>query len=148
GIDLSVMFQGVAGNYIYITMKQLGMRGTDGANMVTDVLSAWDYNSTSSYPRLGIVDDSNNNYQYFSDIFLERGDYLRLKNLTVGYTVPSAALRKIGMEKCRIRAYVSMENLVTWTKYSGTDPEVGNYGIDRGVYPLSRFFNFGINLNF
>ena len=47
-----------------------------------------------------------------------------------------------------IRVYASVDNVCTITGYSGIDPEVGNYGIDRGVYPLSRFFNFGINLNF
>lgn len=148
GFDLSVMFQGVAGNYIYNGMKHIGMKGADGANMVTDVLGAWDFNPNSRYPRLPLQTDSNSNYSNFSDLFLEKGDYLRMKNLTLGYTVPKSLLQRAGLEDVRLRAYVSIDNVFTITGYSGMDPEVGNFGVDRGVYPMSRFFNFGVNINF
>lgn len=102
----------------------------------------------SKYPRLGLSGDSNGNYIKFSDIFLEKGDYLRLKNITLGYTLPKHISRHIGMEKGSVRVYLSIDNVATITGYSGTDPEVGNYGLDSGIYPTSRFFNFGVNINF
>lgn len=149
GFDFSIMFQGVAGNYVYNGLKMMGLRGGnsgDGSgNMTVDALDTWDFNPASSkYPRLEIgVGNPTGNYSKFSDVFLEKGDYLRLKNITLGYTLP-----KFGKYMPGIRVYASVDNVCTITKYSGIDPEVGNYGIDRGVYPLSRFFNFGINLNF
>ena len=76
------------------------------------------------------------------------GDYLRLKNITLGYTLPKSVSRFVGMENGSLRVYISVDNVCTITGYSGVDPEVGNYGIDRGVYPVSRFFNFGVNINF
>lgn len=56
--------------------------------------------------------------------------------------------RHIGLEKGSLRIYMSIDNVATITGYSGIDPEVGNYGVDAGVYPVSRFFNFGVNVNF
>lgn len=145
GFDFSVMFQGVAGNYIYNGLKQMAMNGrNDYGNLISDVLDTWDFNpSSSAYPRLGLTNDENGNYTKFSDVFLEKGDYLRLKNITLGYTLP-----KFGKNMPGIRVYASCDNVCTITGYTGMDPEVGNYGVDSGVYPLTRFFNFGINLNF
>ncbi|MCM1199179.1 MAG: hypothetical protein NC308_09850, partial [Clostridium sp.] len=127
----------------------MGLRGGnsgDGTgNFTVDALDTWDFNpSGSTYPRLEAGSStSNGNYSKFSDLFIEKGDYLRLKNITLGYTLP-----KFGKHMPGIRIYASIDNVCTITGYSGIDPEVGNYGIDRGVYPLSRFYNFGINLNF
>ena len=150
GFDFSFMFQGVAGNYVYNGTKQLGMNGRqDLGNLTTDVYNTWDFKPmTSKYPRLGLSDDMNGNYLKVSDIFLEKGDYLRLKNITLGYTLPKHISRHIGMEKGSVRVYLSIDNVATITGYSGTDPEVGNYGLDSGIYPTSRFFNFGVNINF
>ncbi|MCF0176242.1 MAG: TonB-dependent receptor [Bacteroidales bacterium] len=150
GFDFSIMFQGVAGNKIYNGLKQLGLRGGnsgDGVcNFTAETLQTWDFdNQNSKYPRLecGVTAGSNGNYSKISDLFVEKGDYLRLKNITLGYTLP-----KFGKNMPGIRFYFSADNVCTFTPYTGIDPEVGNYGIDRGVYPLSRFFNFGVNLNF
>ena len=150
GFDLSLMFQGVSGNYVYNGLKQMGMNGREqGGNLVTDVLDTWDFNNaTSEYPRLGLVDDANGNYTRFSDVFLEKGDYLRLKNVTIGYTLPSKIAKYVGLGTGAIRVYASIDNAFTITGYSGIDPEVGNYGVDRGVYPLTRMYNFGVNINF
>ena len=146
GLDFSFMFQGVSGNYVYNGMKQMSMVGGNAGygNMRDAGLDTWDFNPTSSkYPRLGIAEDTNGNYFNFSDIFLEKGDYLRLKNITLGYTLP---IKNSNVPK--IRVYGSVDNVCTITGYSGIDPEVGNYGVDRGVYPVARTFNFGVNLNF
>ena len=145
GLDFSLMFQGVAGNKIYNGMKQLAMNArNDYGNLITDVLNTWDFNNAGSkYPRLGIAEDLNGNYTKFSDVFLEKGDYLRLKNITLGYTLP---IKNKNIPS--IRFYGSIDNVFTMTGYSGVDPEVGNYGVDRGVYPVTRLFNFGVNVNF
>lgn len=145
GLDFAIMFQGVGGNYIYNGLKQLAMNGrNDYGNLIQDVMDTWDFNKTSSkYPRLGIVSDNNGNYNNFSDIFLEKGDYLRLKNITVGYTLPKFSKNMPGF-----RIYMSLDNLFTFTGYTGVDPEVGNYGVDRGVYPVAKFVNFGLNMKF
>jgi TonB-linked SusC/RagA family outer membrane protein len=149
GFDFSIMFQGVAGNYVYNGMKQMAMNGRQsGGNLIREALDTWDFNPNSQWPRLGLVEDPNGNYLNFSDLFLEQGDYLRLKNITLGYTLPASLLRHISMEKMRLRLYISADNVLTITGYTGMDPETGNYGIDRGIYPVARFVNFGINLNF
>ena len=83
-----------------------------------------------------------------SDFYLEDGDYLRFKVVQLGYTLPSTIINKIGMQK--VRLYITAENLLTLTKYTGYDPEIGGdvFGIDRGYYPQARSFMFGANLQF
>ena len=140
------MFQGVSGNYVYNGLKQMSMKGGNSGfgNMTVDVLDSWELNNEGSkYPRLGIAEDKNGNYTNLSDIFLEKGNYLRLKNITLGYTLP---INNKKIPKFRVDG--SVDNVCTFTGYSGIDPEVGNYGVDRGVYPVARTFNFGVNMNF
>lgn len=81
-----------------------------------------------------------------SDRFLEKGDYLRLKSITIGYTLPKHLTSKARMEE--VRFSVSGQNLYTFTRYTGLDPEVGGNGIDSNVYPMTRNFTFGINITF
>ena len=80
--------------------------------------------------------------------YLESGDYFRIKVLQLGYSLPLSILTKAHFQKLRV--YVSGNNLVTLTKYSGYDPEIGgsSYGIDRGYYPQARSFTAGLNLTF
>lgn len=87
-----------------------------------------------------------------SNIFIEDGSYLRIKNLAVGYTLPKKMLQKVGIEN--IRVYFNVQNLYTFTKYNGYDPEVGSYnqnvllrGVDYARYPSQRIYTFGLNLN-
>ena len=80
-----------------------------------------------------------------SSRFVEKGDYLRLKNVQLGYTLPNSVARRMGMSKCRL--YVSASNLLTFTGYKGYDPEVAG-GVDWGNYPQSRTYMFGLNLSF
>lgn len=90
------------------------------------------------------------------DTYIESGSYLRLKNLTVGYTIPQKATKKIHISNLRL--YLTATNLLTFTKYSGLNPEVntarsGSYGfptpgIDRNAYPIARAFTFGLNVTF
>lgn len=92
------------------------------------------------------------NYAKPTNFYVEDASYLRLRNITLGYTFPTALTQKIQIEKFRI--YVGAKNLLTWTKYSGTDPESGFYddlmvqGVDVGKYPSTKFYHFGANLTF
>jgi hypothetical protein len=88
-----------------------------------------------------------------SSHWVENGSYLRLKNLTIGYALPSELINKLTISKARV--YISTQNLFTITKYSGLDPEIGIQngnpifnGVDNGVYPSSRFVTFGLNVTF
>ena len=145
--DLSVFFQGISGNKIFNTVKALGLTGREvGDNMLSDVLNSWNFNKNSGIPRLGLVTDPNGNYTNVSDFFLEDGSYLRLKNLAIGYTVPKRFISKIGLSGSNFRFYISGQNLLTFTKYSGFDPEVGNFGVDSGTYPVARVFSVGVNI--
>ena len=80
-----------------------------------------------------------------SSRFVEDASYFRLKNLQIGYTIPKQYTEKAHIQRARV--YVSGSNLLTATKYSGFDPEVGS-GVDYGNYPQSRTWTFGVNLNF
>jgi TonB-linked SusC/RagA family outer membrane protein len=96
------------------------------------------------------------NNSYFStngvinDFYNEDGSYVRVKQLSIGYTLEPATLKRYGIEKARI--YVQGANLFTWTKYSGLDPEVAgssvSFGVDYGVYPPSKTLNVGVSLTF
>ena len=81
-----------------------------------------------------------------STYFIENGDYARLKNIQLGYTLTSSTLARIKVN--RLRIYLQATNLFTLTKYSGLDPEVNDVGIDNSVYPTSRVFTVGFNMTF
>lgn len=144
--DLSFSLQGVSGNKIFNGVKAMTYSAGQGWNMSKDVLDSWGYNKNSDIPLIS-MSDSNGNYSTVSDFFLESGSYLRLKNLTVGYTFPKSVFgNQAGAPS--LRAYVSGENLLTLTGYSGMDPEVGNNGLDGGTYPVSRVVSVGVNFSF
>lgn len=145
GFDMMIFAQGAAGNKIFQGLRRLDI---GKANYSTEVLSRWNGEGTSnSYPRIS-SDDANGNFTKMSDFYLEDGDYLRFKVVQLGYTLPSTIINKIGMQK--VRLYITAENLLTLTKYTGYDPEIGGdvFGIDRGYYPQARSFMFGANLQF
>jgi len=105
-------------------------------------------NENYEMPRMGAQ-----NYARSSDLYIQDGSYLRLKNLQIGYTLPSAVNKALKIEKLRI--YVSLTNVFTLTKYKGFDPEVGQYGddpsvtgVDIGGYPQARVLSVGANLVF
>jgi hypothetical protein len=83
-----------------------------------------------------------------SDFYLESGDYARLKIVQLGYSLPQSIYSKIGAS--RIRVYVTAENLLTLTDYTGYDPEIGGgvFGVDKGQYPQARSFIGGIQVQF
>lgn len=145
GFDFLLFTQGVAGNKIFQGLRRLDI--ADG-NYQTNALSRWTGEGTSNtFPRL-INGDPNGNFGRPSDFYLQKGDYLRLKTLQLGYTLPDSIISQIKATKLRL--YVTGENLLTLTKYTGYDPEIGGniLGIDRGYYPQARSFMFGANLQF
>ena len=142
GFDLSVFFQGVSGADVFdATYRQDVASG----NYPTWVLQRWTGEGTSNtVPTLG---DSKN--WVCSDMYIQDGSYLRLKNITLGYTVPRQLTNRIGIS--RLRVYARAENLFTWTKYWGFDPEIGSgstsLGVDYGVYPQARTYTIGFNVS-
>ena len=100
------------------------------------------------------INDPNDNDR-ISDRYVEDGSFLRIKNITLGYTFPKALLNKAKIENLRV--YVNIQNLYTFTKYTGYDPEVGastqdssglTYGLDNGRYPSPAMYSFGLNITF
>ncbi|NDV84014.1 TonB-dependent receptor [Bacteroides sp. 51] len=144
GFDLNVFLQGVAGNDIY-NANRVTLEGMYTVrNQTRKVLDRWTGEGTShSMPR-AIYSDPNKNTRT-SNRFIEDGKYLRLKNVTLGYTLPAAVLKKAYISNLRI--YMSAQNLLTLTDYSGFDPEVQG-GVDNSNYPLTRNISFGIDIKF
>ena len=147
--NFSMMFQGVAGNKIAYVAKQMILSDVEGNfNRSVDILDAWSpTNSHSNIPRLS-KNDPNGNFTTASDYYLEDGSYIRLKNLTVGYDLTNLMRRipHFAQRNSTCSVYFSGENVLTFTKYSGMDPEVG--GRDTMTYPVSRIFALGLKLNY
>ena len=145
GFDVLVFAQGAGGNKIFQGLRRLDITT---ANFQTKALGRWTGDgTTNTNPRL-TSNDVNGNYSNMSDFYLEKGDYMRIKIVQLGYTVNSKYLDKIGAS--RLRVYLTAENLLTLTNYTGYDPEVGGgvYGIDKGQYPQARSFLAGVQLQF
>ncbi|MGN8070139.1 TonB-dependent receptor [Mucilaginibacter sp. 22184] len=156
GFDLNLAFSGVYGNKLLAAYKYY----TNGFfisnyNMEKEALGRWTGPGTSNtLPRL-IASDPNNNSRV-SSFYLQSGSYLRLQNLTFGYTLPQKFLERTKIKS--LRFYFSAQNLLTFTKYTGYDPEIGqqysgaggnlDMGIDNGNYPQSRTLSLGANLSF
>ncbi len=150
GIDFGFMFQFNYGNNIYNATRIYATQSRSGRrNMLAEVADRWSpTNASNKVPAYnGYI--TNDVYSRF----VEDGSFLRLKNLTLGYTLPHKWVRKFHASKLRI--YGTAQNLFCVTKYSGYDPEVNSAsnnpmtpGLDWGAYPKSRVFTFGIDLQF
>ena len=145
GFDFNIFFQGVAGNEVFDGTFRSDV---SSGNYPSWMLGRWTGEGTSNkYPRLALGDDTN---WQVSDLYVCDGSYFRLKNITLGYTLPQNLTRKVCIE--RLRVYVQAENLATWTKYWGFDPEISSgatsLGVDRGIYPQARTFTIGANISF
>lgn len=152
--DLSLFFNGVAGNKILNGVRYRGYFDTEGPYLA-DALNAWTpTNTNTSIPRNTQSDPGFNRRP--SDFYLENGAYFRLKNMQVGYTLPAEISERMKMSKLRI--YGSATNLFTITDYSGYYPEVGrntrsstrifSSGVDEGAYPTARTFQLGLQISF
>jgi TonB-linked SusC/RagA family outer membrane protein len=161
GFDLSFLFYGVQGNNIINTLIP-GLNSN--VNTTTAAFDAWTpENPNTNVPR-AIIGDPNGNLRQ-SSRYIESGSFLRLRNVTLGYNIPSAVVGK--MKVSGLRVYVSGQNLLTFTKYTGFDPETANgsaptqfafggpnnsanllRGLDRGTYPLARTILGGVQIDF
>ncbi len=145
GFDLSIYLQGVSGNEIF-NANNISAEGMSSAhNQTASVRYRWVGYGTSTVMPRAVYGDPNHNAR-ISDRFVEDGSYLRIKNITFGYTLPERWMKRLHLQSARI--YVACENLATLTRYTGFDPEVGINGIDNGLYPVSRTFSLGVNFNF
>ncbi|MGV8133949.1 MAG: TonB-dependent receptor [Mangrovibacterium sp.] len=150
--DLSCLLQGQTGNDIYNGTKFWLTNSGYNYNKGKDILGRWTGQGTSnSEPRLTTADPNQNSRG--SDRYIESGSYLRLKNIQIGYTLPDYLLKRWGISNARI--YFSGLNLLTFTDYSGYDPEVGaartgdrTIGFDEVTYPQNKSYILGINLSF
>jgi TonB-linked SusC/RagA family outer membrane protein len=154
--DFSLFFQGVSGNKIYNATRVITEGMIRFFNAGTQVLDAWTPTHTNTNVPRAILSDPNGNART-SNRFIEDGSYLRMKNIMLGYTIPGTSLQKLTKGAVKsFRLYLSAQNLLTFTKYTGYDPEVGNRtpssnltnGIDFAVYPQPKAFQGGIQVTF
>ena len=145
GFDFNLFLQGVTGNKVFDATYRTDVYS---GNFPSWMLSRWTGEGTSNkYPILKAGDATN---WQVSDLYICDGSYLRVKNISLGYTLPKNLTQKLSIS-C-LRFYVMAENLITWTKYWGFDPEISSggtsLGVDRGIYPQARTYTIGFNLSF
>lgn len=152
GFDFNMLWSGSQGNKIFNGLKLGGMfmQGTS-YNNGPEILDRWTPESKSTTVPRVTVKDLNNNKTY-STLYIEDGSFFRMKYLTLGYTFGGQALSKY---VSKLRVFATLQNPITFTKYSGFDPEIGAdggsgnmYGVDRGSYPLAKAYILGLNFNF
>lgn len=126
---------------------------SDGTQWYDHIENVRVINPETGLPRATLNDPNDNDR--ISDRYIEDGSYVRLKNITLGYTFPKKWIQKAGIENLRV--YANIQNLLTITDYSGYDPEIGastadskgyTYGIDNGRYPSPTVYSFGLNVSF
>ncbi|MBQ8672744.1 MAG: TonB-dependent receptor [Bacteroides sp.] len=170
GIDLTIFFSGSYGNKAlnltrsriedprlnsnilksalnYAVVEKIDPNGPDD-----DFRNLHVTGGSASMPAMQ-VSDANNNYTRISDMLIEDASYIRLQNLSIGYTFPKKLISKINLNNLRV--YANIQNVFTLSKYDGLDPEVGAMygdalmtGVDYGRYPSPRIYTFGLNVSF
>lgn len=159
GFDIRAYFSGQAGVDLFNTTKSLRQQFNGDSNTTLAIFgtSKFGNNDITNLPSVyqtsasgEILRDPNGNYRNVSSYFVEKGDFLKLVNLQLGYTLSENTSRRFGFNSARI--YVAGSNLLTITNYSGLDPELGGVrgrGIETdGVYPQTRLISVGANLRF
>ena len=145
GFDFMMFWQGTAGNDIFDATRRLDL---PAINLPSWFLGRWTGEGTSNKYPIYIQGDATN--WQASDLYIHDGSYLRLKNIELGYTIPESITSKVFIS--RLRLYVAAENLLTFTKYWGFDPEISSAatscGVDFGVYPQPRVLRVGANVTF
>ena len=159
--DINLYFYGSQGNkilnYVESNLESFAKRGSEGSQNVNREYyqNHWTpTNPSDRYARaLANGGDNSSLNNVPSSAWVEDGSFVKLKNISIGYTLPASFLSKYSIS--RIRAYISSQNLFIITKYTGLDPEIGiqggnatQNGVDAGTYPSSRFFTFGLNVTF
>jgi hypothetical protein len=160
GFDLSFLLQGVGGIQVYNNGRRSMENMTGGNNFTTRVLDRWTGPGTSNTMPRAIRSDPNGNNRY-SDRWIEDAAFMRIRNLQIGYSIPQERLQNWTQSfVSRFRVYVGVQNLYTFTKYLGFDPEVTRgfsfqkgdvslaNGQDDGSSPQPRIFQFGWQVTF
>lgn len=147
GFDLSVFFQGSKGSQVLNANKQTLELFTGQQNASASALERWTTDNASTAVPRAKLDPA----PVFSNRFIEDGSFVRLKTVSFGYTIPGSLLQKLKLSN--LRFYLIGQNLLTWTTYTGFDPEVTSGsnvspGTDSGIYPIARTLNAGITINF
>lgn len=172
-IELSILFTGVYGNDVYNAIRHLSLDPNNvnlSRNFLTEAFGYARLEGDAANPRIANPSTSiprmtnngpatENNQSRISSRFVEDGSYLRLKNVSLAYSIPERLLSHTQVIKS-LRLGFGVQNLLTFTKYSGYDPEIGAYtgagvtslnqaiGLDFGRYPLTRMYNFSVSVNF
>lgn len=146
GFDFSIVASGVAGNDIVQSYRN---QSNQYSNYTNRILDRWHgEGSSNTMPR---VTEDNRNWTNFSDLYIQKGDYLRVSNITIGYDL-GKVFKKSYLKQ--VRLYAAALNVYTFTRYDGMDPEIGygsegySSGVDVGFYPRPRTFMMGANLKF
>lgn len=157
--DFNIYFYGSFGNkilnYVESHLESFQKRGSEGVQNVSQEYydNYWRPDRPSNRYARALANDDNTLNSVPSDVWVESGSFVKLKNVTIGYTLPNALLSKAAITK--LRFYVSSQNLFFITKYKGLDPEIGiqggnatQNGVDNGTYPSSKTFTIGLNATF
>lgn len=151
GISLNVFFQYSYGNDIYSEINHQRNAIVSYNNLSTDALNRWrEQGDVTNYPK-PVRDDPKQSDSRVQSRWVEDGSYIKLKNVNLNYSFPKNLITNYGLSKLDI--YLTGTNLVTWTKYTGFDPDVSSYnglrvGVDEGSYPQSRTISLGLNIGF
>ncbi len=160
GLDIYGTYGNDILNFARVERETAGGYGLDNAytNIGVDYFeNRWTPTNPSNEYARAVVEDVNKNNRV-SDHFVEDGSYLRLRNIKLGYSLPTTVIEQIGLTSAGV--YVSAQNLITLTSYSGWDPEIGETndvngvggvqtkGLDFGAYPITKIFTLGVNLQF
>lgn len=148
-LTFNMMLQGVSGVKLFNAYKFSTLNESQGSfNRSDEILKALN-GPNPDVPRISLS-DPNNNFGTESSYYLEDGDYLRIKNISLTYSLTDLVRRInfLGNRNVNCDLTLSCDNLMTITNYSGIDPEVGGVGLDTGQYPVARTFSVGLKLNF
>jgi hypothetical protein len=153
GFDLNMLFFFSGGNYVYNGTKA-GLRDMRSWNNSKEALTRWTKTGdVTNIPRIVFGDNISNGSGVVISENVEKGDFLKLRTVTLGYSLPKVATEKIGINSFRF--YAQILNAFTLTKYTGYDPEIssngngnGNPSVDRNSVPQARSFNIGVNVGF
>lgn len=145
GLDLGIFFQGTTGNDIFMGWFRTDRKFSNKPKFMYD--ERWTSSNAGGLPAA----NNSSDYIYRSDLMVQDGSYLRIKQIQLGYTLPRELLSSVGISKFRV--YASLDDYFTITGYEGLDPETGSsednrQGVDRGVYPVPGKMMFGLSVSF
>ncbi len=148
GLSLSFLITGSVGNDIYNASKIEMVGMYNGANQITDVLRRWKVpGQVTDIPKSNELDNIKASTRWVED-----GSYVKIRNITISYDIVHPKLKRVNIS--RIQPYITLDNMITFTNYTGYDPEISQYtsatnmGIDWGTYPHVKTVTFGVNVDF